>query len=81
VVPQGLDVLFPFVLFGDFRSFFVGDFLGVISRPFFLGFGEGCMHETIVVLFPLIPLPNPSKVLDFGVFGVPGLEEFFAGFL
>jgi hypothetical protein len=34
VVPQGLDVLFPFVLFGDFWSPFFGDFLGAISGPF-----------------------------------------------
>jgi hypothetical protein len=59
VVPQGLDVLFPFVLFGDFQSLFLGDFLGAISRPFSLGFGGGCMHEPFVVLFFLIPLPNP----------------------
>jgi hypothetical protein len=39
------------------------------------------MHEPFVVLFPLIPLPNPwAKGLDFGVFGVLGLE-FLAGFL
>jgi hypothetical protein len=27
VVPQGLDVLFPFILFGDFRSLFLAIFL------------------------------------------------------
>jgi hypothetical protein len=27
VVPQGLDVLFPFVLFGDFQSLFLAIFL------------------------------------------------------
>jgi hypothetical protein len=27
VVPQGLDVLFPFVPFGDFRSLFLAIFL------------------------------------------------------
>jgi hypothetical protein len=57
VVPQGLDVLVPFVLFGDFRSLFLGDFLGAISRPFSLGVDGGWMHEPFVVLFPLIPLP------------------------
>jgi hypothetical protein len=47
-----------------------------------LGFGGGCMHEPFMVLFSLIPLPNPwAKGLDFGVFGVLGLEEFLAGFL
>jgi hypothetical protein len=47
VVPQGLDVLFPFVLFGDFRSLCLGTFLGVISRPFSLGFGGGvCMNPS-----------------------------------
>jgi hypothetical protein len=59
VVPQGLDVLFSFVLFGDFRSLFLGIFLGAISRPFSLRFDGGCMHESFVVLFPLNPLPNP----------------------
>jgi hypothetical protein len=58
VVPQGLDVLFPSVLFGDFLKPFHGEFLGVISRPFSLGFGGGCTHEPCVVLFLLTPLPN-----------------------
>jgi hypothetical protein len=40
------------------------------------------MCDPFVVLLPLIPLPNPwVKGLDFGVFGVLGLEEFVAGFL
>jgi hypothetical protein len=38
---------------------FFGDFLGVILRPFSLGFGGGFLHEPLVVLFPLISLPNP----------------------
>jgi hypothetical protein len=40
------------------------------------------MHEPFVVLFPLIPLPNPrAKGLDFGVLGALGLEVFLVGFL
>jgi hypothetical protein len=47
VVPQGLDVLFPSVLFGDFQILSPGDFLGVILRPFSLGFGGGvCMRSS-----------------------------------
>jgi hypothetical protein len=57
-------------------------FLGVFSGPWSWGFGGGCMCEPFVVLFPLIPLPNPwVKGLDFEVFGALGLEEFLAGFL
>jgi hypothetical protein len=59
MVPLGLDVLFPFVLFGDFWSLFLGDFFGVILRSFSLGFGGQSIPEPSVVLFPLIPLPNP----------------------
>jgi hypothetical protein len=40
------------------------------------------MWEPFVVLLPFIPLPNLwVKGLDFGVFGVLGLDEFLAGFL
>jgi hypothetical protein len=60
----------------------LGGFLGVFSGPCSWGFGGGCMCESFVVLFPLIPLPNLRvKGLDFGVFGALGLEEFLAGFL
>jgi hypothetical protein len=60
----------------------LGGFLGVFSGPCSWGFDGGNMWEPFVVLLILIPLPNPwVKGLDFGVFGVLGLEEFLAGFL
>jgi hypothetical protein len=53
-----------------------------VFGTFLLRFSGGCMCEPFVVLLPLIPLPNPwVKRLDFGVFSVPGLEEFLARFL
>jgi hypothetical protein len=40
------------------------------------------MHEPFVVLFPLIPLPNPwEKGLDFGVFIILGFGVFLAEIL
>jgi hypothetical protein len=69
-------------LFWWFSEPFLGDFLGAMSRPFSLGFDGGCMLEPFVVLFPLIPLPNPwAKGIDFGVFVTLGLEAFLVGFL
>jgi hypothetical protein len=60
----------------------LGGFLGVFSGPCSLGFDGGNMCEPFVVLLSVIPLPNPwVKGLDFGVYGVLGLEEFLAGFL
>jgi hypothetical protein len=54
----------------------------VFSGPCSWGFVGGNSCEPFVVLLPLIPLPNLCvKGLDFGVFGVLGLEEFSAGFL
>jgi hypothetical protein len=51
---------------GCSRSFFLvifgalfGGFHGVFSGLFSWGFGGGCMCELFVVLFPVIPLPNP----------------------
>jgi hypothetical protein len=44
VVPQGLDVSFPFLLFGDFRSLFLGfSFVArfVDLRAFLSGFIGG----------------------------------------
>jgi hypothetical protein len=60
----------------------LGGFLGVFSGPCSWGFDGGNLWEPFVVLWPVIPLPNLwVKGLDFGVFGVLGLEEFLAGFL
>jgi hypothetical protein len=40
------------------------------------------MHEPFVVLFPLIPLPNPlEKGIDFGVFVVLGFGVLLAEIL
>jgi hypothetical protein len=60
----------------------LGDFLGEILRPFFWGFGGGYILEPFVVIFPLIPLPNPwEKGLDFGVFVVLGFVVFLTEIL
>jgi hypothetical protein len=60
----------------------LGGFLGVFLGPCSLGFDGENMWERFVVLWPVIPLPNPwVKGLDFGVFGVLGLEEFLAEIL
>jgi hypothetical protein len=39
MVPQGLDVLFLFILFGDFRNLFLAIFLEQFRGLFSLGFG------------------------------------------
>jgi hypothetical protein len=58
------------------------DSLGVFSGPCSWGFDGGNLCEPFVVIWVVIPLPNPwVKGLDFGVFRVLGLEEFLAGFL
>jgi hypothetical protein len=49
---------FPVFLFGDFRSLFLDIFLERFKLVF-LGICWGCIHEPFVVLFPLIPLPDP----------------------
>jgi hypothetical protein len=49
----------------------------VFSRPYSWGFDGENSCELFVVLLPLTPLPNPQvKGLDFGVFGVLGLQVF-----
>jgi hypothetical protein len=49
----------------------------VFSRPCSWGFDGGNSCEPFVVLLALISLPNLQvKGLDFGVFGVLGLEVF-----
>jgi hypothetical protein len=70
---------FPFLWFSEP---FIGVFHGEVSRPFSWGFDGGCVHEPFVVLFLLIPLPNPwEKGLGFGVFVVLGFGVFFAEIL
>jgi hypothetical protein len=64
-----LDCVSPIFPFWWFSEPFLGDFLVVALRPFSLGFGGVCLHETFVVLLLVIPLPNPwIKGLNFGVF-------------
>jgi hypothetical protein len=76
VVPQGLDVLFPFVIFGDFWS----PFLVILLERFRGRFLEDLL--SFVILFSLIPLPNPwEKGLDFGVFVVLRFGVFLAEIL
>jgi hypothetical protein len=65
-----------------FSEPFLGVFLGLFSGPFSWGFDGGNLWEPFVVLWAMIPLPNPwVKGLDIGVFRVLGLEVFLAGFL
>jgi hypothetical protein len=53
----------------------LGDFLGVFSGPCSWGFDGGNLWEPFVVLWVVIPLPNPwVKGLNFGGFRVLGLE-------
>jgi hypothetical protein len=55
----------------------LGDFLGLFSRPCSWGFDGGNLWEPFVVLWAVIPLPNPCvKGLDFSGFGVLGLDVF-----
>jgi hypothetical protein len=59
VVPQGLVVLFPVVLGGDFRSPLLVFFLGCFRD---LALGDllgGNLWEPFVVLWAVIPLSNP----------------------
>jgi hypothetical protein len=67
----------PGCSWGWFSEPFLGGFLGVFSGPCSWWFDGGNSCEPFVVLLSLIPLPNPwVKELDFGVFGVLGLEVF-----
>jgi hypothetical protein len=57
-------------------------FLGVFSGPCSWGFDGANLWEPFVVLWDVIPLPNPwVKGLGFGVFRVLGLELFLVWFL
>jgi hypothetical protein len=61
---------------------FLGVFLELFSGPFSWGFDGGNLWEPFVVLWAVIPRPNPwVKGLNFGVFRVLGFEVFLAGFL
>jgi hypothetical protein len=58
------------------------DSLGVFSGSCSWGFDGGNLWEPFVVLWAVIPLPNPwVNGLYFGVFRVLGLEVLLAGFL
>jgi hypothetical protein len=60
----------------------LSDFFGLFSGPFSWGFDGGNLWELFVVLWAMIPLPNPwVKGLEFGVFWVLGFVVFLAGFL
>jgi hypothetical protein len=60
----------------------LGDLFGLFSGPFSWGFDGGNLWEPFVVLWAVIPLPNPwVKGLDFGVFRVLGFVVLLAGFL
>jgi hypothetical protein len=81
VVPQGFVVLFPIVLGGDFRCPLLVVF-SVCFRDLALGIWWGKFVSTLRGSFAFDSLPNPRvKGLDFGVFGVLGLEVFLSGFL
>jgi hypothetical protein len=66
------------VIFGAFSwQFSCGGF-----ETFLFGIWWGCMHKPFVVLFPLIPQPNPLvKGLNFGVLIVLGFVVFLAEIL
>jgi hypothetical protein len=65
VVPQGLDVLFSFILFGDFRSLLLAIFLERFRGLSLWDLVGGCMYEPFVVLFPLIPVTEPLKLIPY----------------
>jgi hypothetical protein len=82
VVPQGLVLLFPVVLGGDFR----GPLLVVFSvcfRDLALGDLVGEIRVNPSWFFCLLFLSQIRELRGsiLGVFGVLGLEEFLAGFL
>jgi hypothetical protein len=81
VVPQGLDVLFPVVLGGHFRSPLLVISVGCF-RDLYL---EDLMGKFVGTLRGSLGWDSPPKSvsegLDFGVFRVLGFVVLLAGFL
>jgi hypothetical protein len=82
VVPQGLDVLFTFVLFGDFRSLFLVIFLDRFHGLSLWDLvGNVCMNSSWFFSLWFLSQIREQRGSILGVFGVLRLAEFLAGFL
>jgi hypothetical protein len=81
VVAQGLDVLFLFILFGDFQSLFFAIFLerfrGLSIRDLV---GDICLSPSWFFSLWSLPPNWRAKGLDFWIFGAIGLDAFLLGF-
>jgi hypothetical protein len=81
VVPHGLDVLFPFILFGYFRSFFLAIFWERFRGLSLWDLvGDVCMNPSwfFSLWFPSQICEQRGSIL--GVFGALGLEVFLVDF-